>query len=46
MKELKVRGYSAEEDGVIFYLVPKDKDDGTYFKVDMEWSYLKKIMKD
>jgi hypothetical protein len=43
MKELKVRGYSAGKDGVItFILIPKS-DDGTYFKVEMEWSYLKKI---
>jgi hypothetical protein len=43
MKELKVRGYySDNDDGVTFILIPKS-DDGTYFKVNMEWPYLKKI---
>jgi hypothetical protein len=45
MKELKVRGYYSDNDGVTFILIPKS-DDGTYFKVCMEWSYLKKIIKD
>lgn len=42
MKELKLRGYSTDKDGVTFYLVPKE-DDGTYYSTEIEWSYLKKI---
>lgn len=42
MIELKVRGYSADEDGVTFYLVPPE-DDGRYYNIKLEWPYLKKI---
>ena len=40
MKELKLRGYSKDENGVIFYL----EDDGTFYRTEIELSYLKKII--
>ena len=42
MKELIVRGYSTDKDGVTFYLVPPE-DDGRYYNIKLEWPYLKKI---